>query len=125
MPIDPDDQRSSYVQIADDLRQQIARGELAPGQRLPSTAKLAQAYEVAPMTIRSSLRILNSEGLLVSRQGSGVFVRTTAKVEPDAPELELREVVRQVSEMAHDLQDLTQKVNELETLIRKNTAAPE
>jgi GntR family transcriptional regulator len=120
VPLDPDDQRSPYVQIADDLRQQITRGHLAPGERLPSTAQLAERYGVAIMTVRNALRLLNTESLVVSRQGSGVFVRTTAKAEPDAPELELREVVRLVGEMATDLQTLAERVNELEALVRKN-----
>jgi hypothetical protein len=36
---------------------------------------LAKTYNVAPMTVQNALRELREEGLIVSRQGSGVFVR--------------------------------------------------
>ena len=46
-----------------------------PGDRLPSGKDLAANYGVARMTIQQALRLLRDEGLIVSRQGSGVFVR--------------------------------------------------
>ena len=78
MPLSPDDSRPPYLQIAADLRDAIQRGELAPGARLPSTSELALQYAVARGTVRAALRPLHEEGLLVARQGSGVFVRSTA-----------------------------------------------
>jgi GntR family transcriptional regulator len=123
VPLNPDDQRSPYLQIADDLRGQITRGELTPGERLPSTAQLAERYGVAAMTVRNALRTLNSEGLVVARQGSGVFVRTIAKTEPDAPELDLHEIVRQINEMSTGLQTLAERVDELEALVKSHSSA--
>jgi DNA-binding GntR family transcriptional regulator len=78
MPLSPDDSRPPYLQIAADLRDAIQRGELAPGARLPSTSELALQYGVARGTVRAALRPLHEEGLLVARQGSGVFVRSSA-----------------------------------------------
>lgn len=46
-----------------------------PGDRLPSGKDLSATYGVARMTIQQALRVLRDEGLIVSRQGSGVFVR--------------------------------------------------
>ena len=57
------------------LRAAILTRKLEPGERLPSQADLAERYGVARMTIQQSLRILREEKLIVSRQGSGVFVR--------------------------------------------------
>ena len=57
------------------LRAAILTKKLSPGERLPSQADLAKRYGVARMTIQQSLRILRDENLIVSRQGSGVYVR--------------------------------------------------
>lgn len=73
--LDPDDPRPPYIQVANVLRAAILTRKLEPGERLPSQTDLAQRYGVARMTIQQSLRILRDENLIVSRQGSGVFVR--------------------------------------------------
>jgi DNA-binding transcriptional regulator YhcF (GntR family) len=73
--LDPNDPRPPYVQVASVLRAAILTGKFAPGEQLPSGPQLAKRYGVARMTIQSALRILRDEGLVISRQGSGVFVR--------------------------------------------------
>ncbi|MFI9384136.1 GntR family transcriptional regulator [Kutzneria sp. NPDC052558] len=75
MALDPDDPRPPYVQVANALRAAILTKTFSPGDRLPSRNELAKKYNVAPMTVQNALRELREEGLIVSRQGSGVFVR--------------------------------------------------
>ena len=75
MTLDLDDPRPPYLQVAAALRAAILTRKVAPGDRLPSQAELAQRYGVARMTIQQALRILKDEGLVSSRQGSGMFVR--------------------------------------------------
>ncbi len=60
--------------IATDLRAQIARGEWASGDRLPSEHQLAEIYGVSRATIRTALQDLESRGLTVTRRGVGTFV---------------------------------------------------
>jgi GntR family transcriptional regulator len=52
-----------WRQIAGDLRDQIARGQLRPGDPLPSEAVLAQRYDVARMTARNALLDLERAGV--------------------------------------------------------------
>src|SRR6266540_6958743 len=75
MSLDPDDPRPPYVQIANALRATILTRTLAPGEQLPSGSELARRYGVARQTVQQAFRVLRDEGLIVSRQGSGVFVR--------------------------------------------------
>jgi DNA-binding transcriptional regulator YhcF (GntR family) len=75
MSLDPDDPRPPYQQVANALRAAILTRKLAPGEKLPSGNELASRYGVARMTVQQAIRILRDEGLIVSRQGSGVFVR--------------------------------------------------
>ena len=73
--LDPDDPRPPYQQVANALRAAILTRTFQPGEKLPSGPELAKRYGVARMTIQQSIRLLRDEGLIVSRQGSGVFVR--------------------------------------------------
>lgn len=73
--LDPDDPRPPYQQVANNLRAAILTRKFAPGEKLPSGPDLSKRYGVARMTIQQAIRILRDEGLVVSRQGSGVFVR--------------------------------------------------
>lgn len=75
MSLDLDDPRPPYQQVAAALRAAILTRKVEPGERLPSQAELAKRYGVARMTIQQALRILKDEGLVASRQGSGMFVR--------------------------------------------------
>ncbi|GAA3961973.1 GntR family transcriptional regulator [Actinomadura viridis] len=73
--LDPDDPRTPSQQIATKLRAAILTRKLKPGEKLPSQPELASRYGVARETIKAALRTLQAERLIVSRQGSGSYVR--------------------------------------------------
>lgn len=73
--LDPDDPRPPSQQIANVLRAAIRTRKFEPGERLPSQNDLAERYNVARETVKTALRILRDERLIVTRQGSGAFVR--------------------------------------------------
>lgn len=64
-----------YQRIADALRAAVQSGEYGPGDRLPGENDLMATYEVARMTARQALAVLQNEGLAEARKGAGVFVR--------------------------------------------------
>lgn len=68
--------------LAAALRQRIDRGELAPGERLPTEQALAAQYAVSRTVVREAVSRLRSSGLLVARQGSGVYVAPTDAARP-------------------------------------------
>ena len=78
--IDPASDRAVYKQIADHLRDSIARHRLDEGEQLPSEAQLMEHYGVARMTIRNALRVLQDEGLTTAEHGRGVYVRARPPV---------------------------------------------
>lgn len=67
--------RPKYQRIADALRTAIQAGEYGPGDRLPGENDLMATYEVARMTARQALGVLQNEGIAEARKGAGVFVR--------------------------------------------------
>ncbi|WP_214368214.1 GntR family transcriptional regulator [Pseudonocardia sp. H11422] len=73
--LDPDDPRPPYQQVANSLRAAILTRRFQPGDKLPSGPELSKRYGVARMTVQQAIRVLRDEGLVVSRQGSGVYVR--------------------------------------------------
>jgi GntR family transcriptional regulator len=64
-----------YERVANELRAEILRGDLAPGVKLPSENELKDRYGVMRTTIRKSIALLRMEGLVTSYQGKGSFVR--------------------------------------------------
>ncbi len=63
-----------YVQLMNQIKYLVASGSLTAGQQLPPVRKLAEQLLVNPNTIARAYRELENEGLVTSRQGSGVFV---------------------------------------------------
>lgn len=63
--------------LADELRQQILRGDLPPGSALPVERELAASARLSRTAVREALRILEIEGLVQTKPGrsGGSFVR--------------------------------------------------
>lgn len=57
------------------LRAAIRTRVFKPGDQLPSLNELSKAYAVSLMTVQKALGVLRDEGLVISRQGKGSFVR--------------------------------------------------
>jgi GntR family transcriptional regulator len=63
-----------YVQVRNLLAQRIANGVWAPGSMLPNEMDLARELHVSPGTVRKALDILESDRLVLRRQGRGTSV---------------------------------------------------
>lgn len=72
-------------QLAQMLRDRIARGEYKDGARLPNELKLAKEFGVSVITVQHALRDLTSAGLITRHRGRGTFVRNDrpALVQPE------------------------------------------
>lgn len=72
--LDPDSYVPLYRQIADWLEAEVRAGRLQPGAKLPAEAALAEAWQVAYMTVRRAMRELRERGLVVSIVGKGTYI---------------------------------------------------
>lgn len=63
-----------YVQIADLMRSRIQSGEWSPGAQIPALDALAAEFDVALVTVRQAVALLEAEDLLTRRHGRGTFV---------------------------------------------------
>jgi len=108
VPADPEPLRE---QIARQLRDRIARGELVPEQTLPGCRQLGREHRVAPSTVEAAYELLIADGLLAGEPAGEVRV---AVVDPDrrrdmVERLQLEHLVaqelgRRELEMARDVQ---------------------
>lgn len=63
-----------YIQLADQIRADISTSLLPPGQQISTEEQLAERFSVSRNTVRQALKLLETEGYVVSVQGSGTFV---------------------------------------------------
>lgn len=63
-----------YVQIAEQIRQMVASGELQKGDQLPTVRQLATDLRVNFNTVARSYRLLDESGLISTQQGRGTFI---------------------------------------------------
>ena len=73
----PPKDRSLYLKVVDRIRIAIFRGNLKPGDQLPSEPELAKQFGVSRSAVREGIRMLETIGLLTVRRGhnGGTFVR--------------------------------------------------
>lgn len=60
--------------VAADLRRRIEAGEWKPGEQIPTVSELSAHYAVSRTTVQKAVRMLVTDGLVVTRHGWGAFV---------------------------------------------------
>jgi len=90
--------RPVYQQIMAALRGAIVKGELIPGQKVPSVRDLAADAQVNPNTMQRALTELEREGLLVGGGTSGRTVTTNQEILSAMRDRILAELARECAE---------------------------
>ncbi|MDQ6601531.1 MAG: FadR family transcriptional regulator [Chloroflexota bacterium] len=65
----------SYEHVARQIQEQILRGDLAQGQKLPTERAMGERFGVSRGVVREAIKVLSTMGMVESRQGSGSYVR--------------------------------------------------
>ncbi|HGW6192749.1 TPA: GntR family transcriptional regulator, partial [Enterococcus faecalis] len=68
-----------YLEIKNDLKQQIVNGEFHNGDRFYSEAEIIKKYNVSSITAIRALKELVNEGYIVRYQGKGTFISRARK----------------------------------------------
>ena len=76
-----------YERIADEIRSQIERRILQPGNRLPSLRKLSRQKAVSISTVLQAYMNLEDMGLIEARPQSGYYVRSRPRALPPEPDI--------------------------------------
>jgi DNA-binding transcriptional regulator YhcF (GntR family) len=96
--------KNSEVPLREQLATQIVlgitSGDLAAGERLPSTRELARRFQIHSNTVSAAYRELARRGWVEFRRGSGVYVREHALQDPLDVDLELDQLIQTFLQLA-------------------------
>lgn len=73
-----DDSRPIFVQVAEQVENDIISGALAEGTQVPSTNDFAAFHRINPATALKGINLLVEAGILTKRRGIGMFVAAGA-----------------------------------------------
>ncbi len=96
-------------EIVNQIKQLISKGELKPGDRIPSERELAAMLGVSRPSVREAIMVLDAMGFLEARQGGGTYVRALTEssiMDPLAKLVEMRdpEMLRSLAEVRMGLE---------------------
>jgi len=106
-----------YVQIAAAVRQEILRGELLPGARVPSVREMAERWRCTVGTVQRAYADLAAQGLIESRPGQGTHV-VGPPPEQDGPALRLATLLHRWEGFVLEMVRVGYTLEELETASR-------
>lgn len=98
----------AYSAVVDRVRRAIALGAVLPGDRLPTERALAAGMQVSRVTIREAMRVLQGEGLVVTKRGS-----SGSMVAPSVARLQIgddKESLREVFELRLAVETMTARL---------------
>jgi GntR family transcriptional regulator len=78
-----------YTQVAEQISEAIAKGELASGDKLPAVRKLAAELVINPNTVARAYSRLEQAGLVTTKTGSGTFVSDPKLRRRDAADINI------------------------------------
>ena len=99
-----------YEQIVDQIQRQISKGELRPGDQLPTVRGLAEQLDVNFNTVARAYRMLDEAGAISTQQGRGTYVLDPAEAAPPTIDELARRLVRQADRMGHSPEEVAQAV---------------
>ncbi|GAB1483421.1 PLP-dependent aminotransferase family protein [Treponema sp.] len=86
--LETDTENPLYLKLAEALKRAILSGNAEAGERLPSVRRLSDAVGVNPATVVAAYRILEKEGYVLARAGSGIYVRGKSQGDAEKAEAE-------------------------------------
>ena len=120
--LDPLSAEPIFEQIVFQVKAQVARGTLRAADKLPSVRELAKELAINPNTVARAYQALESQDVIVRRQGSGCFVTgNTSALKLESRKKQLDQLIhRAVTEAFH----LGFGADELRSALEKRLRAP-
>jgi len=113
-----------YLQIVEQVRQQIASGILKPGDQLPTVRALASDLRINFNTVSRAYHILDESGIISTQQGRGTYIlempppETVEHLRQESLENLSRRYLDQAQQLGFDY---TQALEHLQQQIKKAT----
>ncbi|MBN2383642.1 GntR family transcriptional regulator [bacterium] len=108
--------KPAYLQIIEQIKFAAAMGEIAEGESLPSIRELAEQLRINRNTVAKAYGLLQSEGIVSSSQGKGVFlVKAQTPYKKNVRKAILGEIIDGLIVQAHHFQiDLSELIGLVE-----------
>jgi GntR family transcriptional regulator len=126
-----DETRPIFVQIAEQIENQILGGVVAEGAQIPSTNELAMFHRINPATALKGVNMLVDAGIVEKRRGVGMFVtvgartRITDRRRADFAAEYVRPLVTEAAKLGIGLDQLTQMMRAQSDALAAATPATE
>ncbi|MFD2615316.1 GntR family transcriptional regulator [Paenibacillus gansuensis] len=115
MQLNFDSPKPIYLQMVDEVKKALARGELLPGTKIPSHKERAQMSQVNPNTVQRAYQEMEREGLTETLRGQGTFIKNDP-----AMLLRIRSEMAQaaVQQFIEEMDGLGIEPTEMETMLK-------
>jgi GntR family transcriptional regulator len=92
-----------YQQIVDGIKEAVALGILAAGERMPTVREMAAELALNPNTVAKAYQRLEQEGIIVTMRSRGTFVADRSSVDLDFAQKKLNVQIEKVLIEAYHL----------------------
>ncbi len=103
-----------YVQVIQEIKREMIRGKLPPGEKMPSARDLALQYQINPNTANRIYKELEAEALVFTKRGLGTYVTEEPKVliriREEIAAKQLQEFISQMKAIGFSKEELLQCV---------------
>lgn len=109
----------AYQRVAEDIRQEIQRGQLKPGEQLRPNRALADERNVSLGTAQKAIRVLVNQGWLIATPAVGVFVNDEdSRNEPTPAEpATTATILGQIAGIKTVMGELAERITRLEDVV--------
>ena len=107
-----------YEQIIEQVKLLVIKGNLHPGDPIPSVRKMAQILDITPSTVAKAYQELERQKVIETIRAKGTFISRTPDVEQGSEELEkirkrLQSELIELKRTGHSQEDVLEMVREI------------
>lgn len=118
LEIDPRSSQPIYEQIINQIKENIMKGIMLPGDQLPSIRQLSSIVLANPNTVSKAYQELERTGVIETVRGRGTFIKTDYKAKVDEEKmseikLALKKLIIEMHYMGLTKEDLRKEVEEI------------
>lgn len=115
-------EQARYQEIANEIAHAIVLGEYQEGEKIHGRSTLAGRFNVSPETIRRSIAILQSEGVVAVRQGIGIIVNSKIQAEKFLKSFDQKNAIHEFMEELKSLMEKRRDIDrQIDALLQKVT----
>lgn len=109
-----------FLQLADEIRNSIIKGNLKEGDFIPSVRKLSSQFELNPNTVMKSIKLLVDDEILEKKRGMGMQIKQgslhklTKNRKQKFIKTDLTQIVKEAKLLGISIEELISKISEIE-----------